>query len=159
MPECHAVLVLSDVGCDTGEVYRRFDACSPIPFEVDRIRQLAQHPLDTQTLFNDLSEPACQAAPALAENREAVANIIAAPVHITGSGSTLFALCTNAAEAEAMASAIEAGTGLSSVVVAAVGPEWGKVQTAGPQAATGLVGAPGVAPAKTSATASEKEAS
>jgi 4-diphosphocytidyl-2C-methyl-D-erythritol kinase len=44
-------------------------------------------------LFNDLAEPAMTVAPALKDLHQRVEQAVGLPIHVTGSGSTLFILC------------------------------------------------------------------
>ncbi len=89
------VLVLPSFGCPTGEVYRAFDArAGDHPFASDLVRLMAgTDPLGCE-LFNDLSAPALGVRPELAELLVAAERAGGQRFHVTGSGSTLFALCT-----------------------------------------------------------------
>lgn len=82
-------------GCPTGPVYQAFDRASPGPLREANIRSLtrtAAADLPTASLFNDLAAPACSAEPRLAEMLAALRKGLHVPVHVTGSGSTMFAL-------------------------------------------------------------------
>lgn len=102
-----AVLLFPPFGCPTGAVYAAFDARPAPAFRDQAVRGLvaraADGGLDPRALFNDLAQPACDAAPALADvlKRLAPAGGDAGemggasdigPVHVTGSGSTMFVL-------------------------------------------------------------------
>lgn len=104
----HAMVVLffPPFGCPTGEVYRAFDAQSPPPVPLDgaRVRALTDRvsaggPLDPGALFNDLAAPAEAVRPALRALRARLSEHLGVPVHVTGSGSTLFAVAADAADA------------------------------------------------------------
>lgn len=84
-------LICPPFGCPTGAVYRAFDARPARPCDEARVRLLASTPgLRPDTLFNDLGAPAEQAEPRLRPLRGSLARAIGAPVHLSGSGSTLF---------------------------------------------------------------------
>jgi len=99
------LLVLPDLHCPTGAVYRRFDALRP-DAAVNRaaIEALIRaNPLPAETLFNDLAEPACRVEPRLAELRDRIERTLHLPVHVTGSGAALFIAVETADEAAALA--------------------------------------------------------
>ena len=85
-------------GCPTGAVYAAFDAAldgaSPTsPPRADAVRAAAEAArLDDAALFNDLAGPACDVQPDLNQIRLEASAAIGRPVHVSGSGSTLFAL-------------------------------------------------------------------
>jgi 4-diphosphocytidyl-2-C-methyl-D-erythritol kinase len=115
------VLAFPGFACPTGAVYQQFDhrpsrpAAAPGP-DLDRVRTLAATtPLPPDGPFNDLAEPACRVQPNLAEIVTRLASLLRLPVHVTGSGSTVFALCPDASAAQAAARKITADTGLAAV--------------------------------------------
>ncbi len=83
-------LILPPFGCPTGAVYRAFDAAPTHPCDETRVRALSHAPIDTSILFNDLAAPAERAEPRLAELRARLARELGTPIHVSGSGSTLF---------------------------------------------------------------------
>ncbi|GIW74694.1 MAG: 4-diphosphocytidyl-2-C-methyl-D-erythritol kinase [Phycisphaerales bacterium] len=89
-------LALPGFGCPTASVYRTFDADHPGPIRrhavLDLARRTLQDPAVGPALFNDLQPPAERLYPALAELRRRLERAWNQPVHLTGSGSTLFAL-------------------------------------------------------------------
>jgi 4-diphosphocytidyl-2-C-methyl-D-erythritol kinase len=89
------VLVIPDFGCPTGEVYRAFDAAHPGPLREAEVRTMATAgALDASRLFNDLCDAAIGVRPdldGLMDQVEACSDDL--PVHLTGSGSTLFLVC------------------------------------------------------------------
>jgi 4-diphosphocytidyl-2-C-methyl-D-erythritol kinase len=90
-----AALFFPPFGCPTGPVYQAFDRASPGPLREADIRSLtrtAAADLPTAPLFNDLAAPACSVEPRLAEMLASLGKGLDAPVHVTGSGSTMFAL-------------------------------------------------------------------
>lgn len=94
------ILILPGLVCPTGQVYRVFDAT---PTEAEKQLDptiLTQPPSQWRPLLvNQLQRPAMQLAPGLANLRDALAAATNLPVNISGSGSTLFILCDDQAEA------------------------------------------------------------
>jgi 4-diphosphocytidyl-2-C-methyl-D-erythritol kinase len=86
------LLIVPPCACPTGEVYRAYDRLGPHPLDEPRVRDLAAGDLDAATLYNDLAPAAEHVRPLVRAVREAAALAIGAPVHVTGSGSALFAL-------------------------------------------------------------------
>lgn len=89
-------LILPPFGCPTGAVYQAFDELTPSPLlrEGDVCRLIDEPPESlTRALFNDLTVAAEHVRPELAAIRHAIEPIT--QVHLTGSGSALFALCPN----------------------------------------------------------------
>ena len=118
MPELHAVLVFPDLGCETGAVYRMYDQQGPKDLDPARVHELKCRPIDGQTLFNDLAAPALAVATDLVNHQQQISELSSTPVHVSGSGSTLFLICRDSMESEAMASTIESRTGLVAMPVA-----------------------------------------
>lgn len=91
------VLFVPEFGTKTGAVYKAFDEKPGGARELksNLVRELAAsgEKVDTMDLFNDLAEPACRAEPRLGELRTHLTKTLCVPVHVTGSGSTLFCLC------------------------------------------------------------------
>ncbi len=122
IPPLHAVIILPEVACPTGPVYQRFDAMNGHPaLDEPRVRSLVggggRGRILHDDLFNDLAFAAQAVAPPL---RDAIANvqrIAERPVHVSGSGSSLFVICDDARHADALAPAIEDRTGLCAIVV------------------------------------------
>lgn len=105
----HLVLLFPDFGCPTGAVYRAFDALTPAPLRDHEVRALALGDrLDSASLFNDLAPAAERVAPSLGSLREQAARASAKPVHITGSGSTMFIVCDSEDEAEGVQARLSA---------------------------------------------------
>lgn len=94
--ETRFLVVCPPFGCSTPEVYRAFDAAGPRPFRDGTVRSLLEaQTLDTSRLFNDLALPAGRVRPELAGLRDRLARTLGLPVHVSGSGSTLFACVTS----------------------------------------------------------------
>ncbi len=106
-------LLFPAFGCPTGAVYRAFDELnSEGPREREVISMAQRASVVDADLFNDLAAPAECVAPDLAELRARAASIAERPVHITGSGSTMFVVCERgpeqaAALSEALQSALD----------------------------------------------------
>jgi 4-diphosphocytidyl-2-C-methyl-D-erythritol kinase len=119
LPGAAAVLVMPPVACPTPAVYKAFDAWlaeqQAFRFRDSEARALATHTnaaaCDVHPrLFNDLAEPAMRVAPSL-RSIHAACERVRRPFHVTGSGSTLFAL-VGTSEAEDLTRAL--GSALAS---------------------------------------------
>ncbi len=95
-----AVLILPDIVCATGAVYDAFDTAPP-----DMLRQLdvslfCERPSKWRTLLiNQLLPAALSLAQPLGELYETLTTATDLPVCLTGSGSAMFILCDDQAEA------------------------------------------------------------
>ncbi len=89
------ILFVPEFGTNTGAVYKAFDAKPASELKSNLVRELAAKgdKVDTMDLFNDLAEPACRVEPRLGDLRAHLTKTLGVPVHITGSGSSLFCLC------------------------------------------------------------------
>lgn len=91
------VLILPPFGCPTGPVYRAYDEMGARALREGEVRSLAAEAgkegrAPWGALFNDLAAPAAEAVPSFGRLlRELRARADAVPVHVSGSGSTLFA--------------------------------------------------------------------
>ncbi len=113
----HLVLAFPDIQCPTGPVYKTFDALRgpDARVDADRVRGLAESGANADNPFNDLAAAACAIAPQLAELRAQVEALARQPVHVSGSGSTLFLVCDDSFHAEALAGSIEMKFGIPAV--------------------------------------------
>jgi 4-diphosphocytidyl-2-C-methyl-D-erythritol kinase len=112
----HLVLAFPDAQCPTGQVYRTFDAlANEARVDAARVRALASGAMSADAPFNDLADAACAVAPALAELRDEIARLARQPVHVSGSGSTLFLVADDDFHAEALAGSIEMRLGIPAV--------------------------------------------
>ena len=85
-----------------------FDTARNRSPKLPRVRAMAASgSIDTHSLFNDLAAPAEAVAPGLAELRSRASRIAGRPVHVTGSGSTLFAVAADEAEARSLRATLE----------------------------------------------------
>jgi 4-diphosphocytidyl-2-C-methyl-D-erythritol kinase len=111
------VLLLPGVGCPTREVYRAYDASSR-PLDEPRVRTLARSS-DPGAIaagaFNDLAEPAARAVPTFGSILARARAALPAPVHVSGSGSSMFVVARNEVE---QASLLAAARSLEADVVA-----------------------------------------
>ena len=129
LPALHAVLVLPEIACPTGPIYRRFDQLPNPRLDPDRVRSMAGSTLEAHAPFNDLAEAACLEAAGLREIRDELSEIAQRPAHVSGSGSTLFVLCDDPLHAKALAVAAEDRLGSPAVSVgAATPPGMGDIQ-------------------------------
>lgn len=97
----HALLLVPPFGCPTGPVYKAFDALltasggtSYDEFAVrSAIRSWSESGrVDNALLGNALAAPACQVEPRLLAMLKSLSRSLPSPVHVTGSGSTMFTL-------------------------------------------------------------------
>ncbi len=110
-----AVLILPPFGCPTKEVYQAFDAghqhdAGVVRADWNRMAQATAEELNGM-LVNDLEPAAFFIAPQLAELRQRAAELAGHPVHLTGSGSTLFTLCGSSVAAAEIERRLSAGLG------------------------------------------------
>ncbi len=116
----HLVLVFPGFSCPTGPVYAALDrlrhstAC-PTP-DAKRVRTLAGQPkLTPEAPFNDLTQAAYDVRPEL---KTIVVNLqeqLSVPVHVTGSGSTLYLVAPSHTASIELAKQATASTGLPAI--------------------------------------------
>jgi 4-diphosphocytidyl-2C-methyl-D-erythritol kinase len=105
-------------------VYRAFDALRPnAALAPQRVRALAADRVRPQSPFNDLADAAYSVAPALIDVSRKIEGIAELPVHVSGSGSTLFVVCDSDIHAEILAGAIEMRAGIPAVATRTTTPE------------------------------------
>lgn len=121
-PALDAVLFFPDAQCPTGAVYGAFDHLSPrAALREGRVRDLAAKlKLAPHDPFNDLTEAAKLIAPAVADDIEELCDLSDLPVHVCGSGSSLFIVCSDSEHATALAATATARLAIPAVVVATV---------------------------------------
>lgn len=106
--DARLLLLLPDFGCPTGPVYRAFDEREPEPLRDEDIRELASSAvIDPESLFNDLALPAQRVEPRLAELRTRIARRLELPVHVSGSGATMFVVASDESHAIELAALLE----------------------------------------------------
>jgi 4-diphosphocytidyl-2-C-methyl-D-erythritol kinase len=118
------LLIFPPFGCPTGPVYAGFDRQPHPPIDPARVESLlaaaardGRVPADE--LFNDLLAPARAVEPrlpGLMDGLDAVARRHGARVHMTGSGSTLFAILPAATDAVRLAADLTAAAPDSAVI-------------------------------------------
>ena len=124
VPKFHAVLVLPDMACPTGSVYAAFDEKPPSVRRTAEVRGFDGTSVPGfEAFFNDLADSAMRVAPDLARDRDRVAAIAEGPVHVSGSGSTLFVPCSDALHAGHLAIALQDQLEMPSIPVAVRGIE------------------------------------
>ncbi len=93
-PGLSVLLVVPPFGCPTGPVYKALDQQGSRGLREDLVRSLVENArrgrLRSEDLFNDLAAPACAVEPRLEQVLDACRRACGLPVHMTGSGSTLF---------------------------------------------------------------------
>jgi len=104
LPPFAAVLVTPPVHCPTAAVYRAFDVTPPAglpPVDAGALtsKTIEQWP---DLLVNDLLAPAVRVCPAISEWIDRLEKATRRPVHLTGSGSALFCLAADMAEAASL---------------------------------------------------------
>lgn len=121
--ETHLVLAFPQIQCPTGAVYRAFDTLRPSArLEPLRVRALVAERVLPHAPFNDLADAACAVAPALVDLRRQIEAISELPVHVSGSGSTLFVVCDSDIHAETLAGVIEMRTSVPAVATRTASP-------------------------------------
>ncbi len=127
----HFVLIFPEFGCNTPSVYHAFDtlAQSAGMTEADlmqrftesttRITEWVQTGITTITEpMNHLSFPAFHTTPDLRRLWGEIVDLVEIPVHLTGSGSTLFIICDSEIHAQFTAKAVnERIAGVSAIPV------------------------------------------
>ncbi len=117
---CHTlVLIFPSLHCPTPKVYQIFDDLTSRTKRADEhaVRQLTQqYPANPTALFNDLSEPAFTFTPALRHIQQDLQDQMDRPIHLTGSGSTLFTMADDHVEAVDLSQKITQMTGLKTVI-------------------------------------------
>ena len=99
----HATLLFPGVACPTGAVYKEFDRRSRAALDEARVRGLSgRDTIGPDDPFNDLAWAAQQIAPAITDDIEEIGELIDLPVHVSGSGSTLFVICSDPLHASAV---------------------------------------------------------
>lgn len=115
----HLVLIFPPLACPTGEVYRAYDRLTENQapcVDVQRVRAMFEHqPLAQDAPFNDLTEAAFTVSPRLRETHQQAQTALSLPVHMTGSGSTLFVIAPSALTATVLARKATALTNLPAV--------------------------------------------
>lgn len=100
----HLALLLSNLHCATGAVYRAFDAMHPeATVDTKRVTEFAAAgALTDDGPFNDLADPACAVEPRLGTLRDRCAVTSGRTVHITGSGAGMFIVARDADDSESL---------------------------------------------------------
>lgn len=119
-PFCAILVLAPRLACATREVYRAFDE-RPAPPDRQLPPETFREPPSAWRgrLANHLADAACRVCPPLGEVIDDLRRATGLPVHVTGSGSGLFVLCDDPAEAQAVAAKIPERYRPSCVVVEA----------------------------------------
>ena len=105
------VLLLPPFGCPTGDVFAAFAAGQPDDLHITEADLLARAAAGVHadgSCFNHLTDAAAAVQPRLASITRAAADLLARPVHLTGSGATLFALARDLTAARELAARFNA---------------------------------------------------
>jgi len=113
LPDFYAVLILPELRCNTGEVYRSFDELGASALRSDAIRAAIQG----GPRFNDLTQAAFHVQSELRDHMHTLEAAMGRDVLVSGSGSTLFMTCDTSMEADALQAAIEAQLDLKAIAV------------------------------------------
>jgi len=120
------VLIVPGFGSPTAQVYAAFDQLPGLragPPDESKVRALAaQASVAPGELFNDLAEAACTVNPQLAIIKAQLEALLDTPVHLTGSGSTLFVIVPEETSAHALAQTIRNRTSLCTMVTRTIAP-------------------------------------
>lgn len=128
----HLLLIFpTGLACPTGQVYAAFDQLNrsqpPTGPDVDRVRQVAslalQSNLPADAPFNDLQQPAFAVQPRLEKIHKQLEEQLHRPVHVTGSGSTLFVITDSADTCQSMASQASSLDGVVAVATQTLSPQ------------------------------------
>jgi 4-diphosphocytidyl-2-C-methyl-D-erythritol kinase len=100
------ILIIPAFACGTAAIFRAFDALAARDergarrdADLARVEVLAASAVpDPNSFFNDLEMSAIQAEPRLAQSLAAARSVSGFPVHLTGSGSTMFVACPSGQE-------------------------------------------------------------
>jgi 4-diphosphocytidyl-2-C-methyl-D-erythritol kinase len=116
-----ALMVLPQLHCSTGEVYRVYDEQPVALAGQEMLEEIATHPPSAwrDRLRNDLAGPATVVCPELDELQRRLATALGVPVSVTGSGAGLFVLCDDSFELSELVSRLPED--LDARVVAAAG--------------------------------------
>ncbi len=116
-----AVLHMPDFACATADVYRAFDSLPDAgrPMATREATDLAAQPPSAwrSRLQNDLTDAAEAVSEQLRQTLGLLGDCAAAPVSMTGSGSAMFILCDDIAEAQAVARRLPSGLPGRTVIV------------------------------------------
>lgn len=92
------LVIAPNFGCHTGDVYREYDQ-SPLTLDLARVVRLAEGGVvNADELFNDLALPAQRHQPEFESLLGRLARLTSEPIHVSGSGSTLFMVTPSADE-------------------------------------------------------------
>jgi len=120
LTELHAVVVLPDSVCPTGQVYGAFDELDRVTASrAGDVEVLARSgaALRSDSVFNDLAAAAIRVAPGLGDYLQQLGDVAQRPAHVAGSGSSLFVLCDDPLHAEQLAETAERRIGLPALAV------------------------------------------
>ena len=97
--ELHFALIIPDYSCSTAEVYKAFDSLQN----------------QNENNQNDLLAAACIVEPRLSKDLQVLNSCTNEEIYLSGSGSTMFAICDNAEHAIEVVKQIESETGIVAI--------------------------------------------
>ena len=109
LPQAHVVLCFPEAHCPTPTVYRLFDELRPDAGDPEHERVLrlaASDRVRAHEPFNDLAVPARASSEAVRRAMDEIAEVTQLPVHVCGSGSSLFLVCDDPIHAEHVAQVV-----------------------------------------------------
>jgi len=130
-PPIHLLLIFPEgLACPTGQVYAAFDRFNhgeqPAGPDIAHVRRITQWPgqsaMDADAPFNDLQLPAFAVEPRLKKIHEQLEQHLRTPVHVTGSGSTLFVITRSADTCQLLADQVSALAGLTAMATQTLSP-------------------------------------
>lgn len=110
VPDLHVAMIIPAEQCPTGQVYRQFDSNPGAQLRQELVEALARSGGQRGSPFNDLAAPAVAVAPGMSALMRDIEEISQEPVHVSGSGSTLFVVARDASHAAGLAERIAAQT-------------------------------------------------
>lgn len=110
------VLILPPYGCSTGEVYDAFDELCGATLDEERVRD--------GVIFNELTAAATEISEELSRDMAKIKAVAEVEVHLSGSGSSMFVICDNVLNAEALTLAIKEKTGLVAIAANTMVPNF-----------------------------------
>lgn len=123
-PAMHVVLCFPQAHCPTPAVYGLFDAMRPnagTPEHGLVAALAASDRVRPHEPFNDLADPARASSEDVRRAMDEIAEVTDLPVHVCGSGSSLFVVCDESIHAEHVARLVQGEAGVKAVATHASG--------------------------------------
>ena len=124
MADMHFVVAFPGLKASTSTVYQVFDEISDMKDpSLEKVACLAACQPGVprpESLFNDLVPAIHRVLPSLQDDMAHVASLAESPVHVSGSGSSIFVLCQDAAQADTLARRCEKEHGLPAIATCTI---------------------------------------